>query len=55
MSSKKPASMYWIDGILPLSDPTNVEDLIWSFSAIHVEPEESLTTAYDWGSLAMSM
>jgi hypothetical protein len=48
--------MLWFDGMMPqpLLDPTNVEDLIWSFASIHVEPEQSLSTSHDWGSLALS-
>ena len=47
--------MSWFDRLMPPTtflDPTNVEDLIWSFGSIPVDPDEALSPLHHWGSLA---
>jgi hypothetical protein len=47
--------MCWFDGFMPtpsFMDPTNVEDLIWSFGSFPVDQEEGLALSHGWGSMA---
>ena len=47
--------MCWFDGLMPPTsflDPTNVEDLIWSFGSMPVDLDEGLPPSHNWGALA---
>ena len=40
--------MWWQPDFDSIFEPSNVEDILWTFNQIHVEEDEYFSPAHDW-------